>query len=101
MAGTKDSDYQGWAWGLFNTKSHYYASDVGKWLCGVDMGPVLSTELLDDHDDHPDNCLKCLRSLAKRRPFRPMPDRIVYPMPTISPELEAFLWEHVKPKTGD
>jgi len=50
MARKRKPVYQGWAWGLLNTKAHYYASDVGKFLCGVDMDWVLSEELLERRD---------------------------------------------------
>jgi hypothetical protein len=96
MARKRKPVYQGWAWGLLNTKAHYYASDVGKFLCGVDMDWVLHEELLDDEDDHPENCLRCLRSLAKRRPLRRMQEgRIVVPARELPPELEMALFGRV------
>jgi hypothetical protein len=92
MARKRQPVYQGWAWGLFNTKAHYYASDVGKFLCGVDMDWVLHEELLDKEDDHPENCLRFLRSLAKRRPLRPTPGgRITIPARERSPDLAKIL----------
>ena len=94
MAGKISKEYRGWAWGLVNTKSHYYAADVEKFLCGVDMGPVLSEELLDDDDDHPENCLKCLKSLVKRRPMRPVPDMDKIPMKELEPFLQEILKFH-------